>query len=49
MKDIKLRLVELQAKNGYMQKIRIEKLSKNLKSFNKVLYYSEFFYASKII
>lgn len=49
MKDIKLRLVELQAKNGYMRKIGIEKLSKNLKSFNKVLYYSEFFYVSKII
>ena len=46
---MKLRLVEIQVKDGLTQKIRTKKLGKNLENSNKILYYQSLFYFSKII
>ena len=46
---MKLRLVELQAENGQVPKIRAKKLDGNLKDLNKILYYQSLSYIPKII
>ena len=39
IRSMRLGLVELQAKDGQVQKIRVEKLGENWKDSNKILYH----------
>ena len=46
---IRLRLVELQAENGQVQKIKAEKLDRNQKDSNEILHYQSLPYIPEII
>ena len=46
---MRLKLVELQARNSQARKIKVEKLSGNCKDSNKIWYYKGLVYHSEII
>lgn len=49
IKDIKPRLVELQAENSQVQKIRVKEIGKRWQDFDKILYYQNLPYIFEII
>ena len=49
IKGIRLRLVELQVENGLVRKIKAEKLVRNYKDFDRILYFQSLPYISEII
>ena len=49
IKGMRLRLVELQAENGQVQKIRAENLSGNQEDFDKIFHYKNLSYVTEII
>ena len=48
-RDMKLRLAKLRIEDGQAQKIRVEKLGRNLKDFNRILHHQDLPYVPKII